>query len=96
MKILHIPTGQICYWTPDTIKVFPYIADKKMLLLLNNSLREYITRIDITPEEFKDLITHTDLRVFVSGISDRRLYPNDPINKKDKELFYFNEFTLIE
>ena len=96
MKILHIPTGQICYWTPDTPKIFPYIIDKKNLLLLTESLRQYITRIDITPEEFEDLINHEDLRIFVSGISDKRLYPNDQRNKNDKELFSFNEFTLIE
>ena len=96
MKILHIPTGQICYWTPDTYQVFPYIVDKKNLLLLNDSLRKYITRIDITPEEFETLINCIDLRVFVSGISDKRLYPNDRINRNDKKLFSFTEFTLIE
>ena len=95
MKILHIPTGQICYWTPDTPKVFPHIADSKNLLL-NSSLRQYITRIDITPEEFEVLINHKGLRIFVSGISDKRLYPNDLKNKEDRKLFSFNEFTLIE
>ena len=92
MKILHIPTGQICYWKFDTEQLFPWITNNLQYFSQFN----YQFNINITKKQFNILIKEPGLRVFIDNIHNLVLYPNDPDHKNDTDKISFNEFTLIE
>ena len=92
MKILHIPTGQICYWKFDTEELFPWITNNLQYFKLFKDQ----FNINITKKQFNILIKEINLRIFINNIYNFVLYPNDPDHKNDTDKISFDEFTLIE
>ncbi len=87
MKILHIPTGQICYWSFENESCYNCIITKKSLK--NLPTHKDPRKIEISSVEFDILCKQSRLVIYINN----EIFINNYYKYKSLDLL---EFTLIE
>ncbi len=87
MKILHIPTGQICYWTFEDELYYNCIVTKDALRK-NNDIR----KLEISSAEFDRLCNQFKLVICIN----HETFINNYLSHTQYKSLDLLEFTLIE